>query len=56
MKTTLKAVMAAAALVVAGHAAAQITLYEHDGFRGRSVTTNDAVRNLDRLQVAARTE
>ena len=49
MKTPLKAVMAAAALVVAGHAAAQITLYEGEGFRGRAVTANDRIGNLDRI-------
>ena len=48
MKQSLKAVMAAAALVVAGHAAAQITLYEGEGFRGRAVTANGEMRNLGR--------
>lgn len=48
MKTSLKAVMAAAALVVAGTAAAQITLYEGEGFRGRAITANEPLRNLGR--------
>lgn len=48
MKLTLKAAVAAAAVVVAGHAAAQITLYEHEGFRGRAITTNDRLWNLAR--------
>src|SRR5207253_467026 len=48
MKRSLQAIMAAAALVAAGHAAAQITLYEHEGFRGRAITANGAMPNLDR--------
>ena len=48
MNTTLKAALAAAAVVVAGHAAAQITLYEGEGFHGRSITANDRLGNLDR--------
>ena len=48
MKRTLQAAMAAAALVAAGHAAAQITLYEGEGFRGRAITTNEKLWNLDR--------
>ena len=48
MKKSFQAVMAAAALVAAGHAAAQITLYEGEGFRGRAITANGDMRNLDR--------
>src|SRR3954468_20946851 len=48
MKRTLHAVMAAAALCAAGHAAAQITLYEGEGFRGRAITINDRMGNLER--------
>jgi uncharacterized protein YcfJ len=48
MKRSLQAVMAAAALVAAGHAAAQITLYEHDGFRGRAITIDGRESNLNR--------
>jgi uncharacterized protein YcfJ len=48
MKRSLQTALAAAALVAAGHAAAQITFYERDGFRGHSVTTNDRVPNLER--------
>jgi uncharacterized protein YcfJ len=48
MKRTLQAVMAAAALCAAGHAAAQITLYEGDGFRGRAITVNERMGNLAR--------
>ena len=48
MKQSLKLILAAAALAAAGHAAAQITLYEHDGFRGRAITINDREWNLAR--------
>jgi uncharacterized protein YcfJ len=48
MNRSLQAVMAAAALAVAGHAAAQITLYEGEGYRGRSMTVNERVGNLNR--------
>src|SRR5438105_11486047 len=48
MKRSVQTVLAAAALVAAGHAAAQITLYEGEGFRGRAITTNDRLWNLDR--------
>ena len=37
-----------AALAMAGHAAAQVTLYEHDEFQGRSFTTSESVKNLKR--------
>lgn len=37
-----------AALAMAGHATAQVTLYERDGFQGRSFTTNENVKNLGR--------
>jgi uncharacterized protein YcfJ len=48
MKRSLQAVMAITALAAAGHAAAQITLYEGENFRGRSMTVDDRVWNLDR--------
>jgi uncharacterized protein YcfJ len=48
MKRSLQAVLATAALVAAGHAAAQITFYEGEGFRGRAFTTNDRVWNFER--------
>jgi hypothetical protein len=37
-----------AGLAVAGHAAAQVTLYENEKFRGRSVTTSEKISNLAR--------
>jgi uncharacterized protein YcfJ len=48
MKRNVKTLIAIAGLVLAGHAAAQITLYEGEGFRGRAFTTNDRVFNLER--------
>jgi uncharacterized protein YcfJ len=48
MKRSLQTVLAMAALAAAGHAAAQITLYEGEGFHGRSMTINDRVGNLNR--------
>jgi len=46
MNTLLKATVAAAALALAGHAAAQITFYEHDNYSGRVFTTGSAVENF----------
>lgn len=48
MKNPIRALMAVATLLCAAQAQAQVTLYEHDGFQGRSVTTANAVRNLAR--------
>jgi uncharacterized protein YcfJ len=55
MKKSLQAVLATAALAAAGHAAAQITLYEGEGFRGRAVTANEGVWNLERYGFNDRT-
>jgi hypothetical protein len=41
--------MAAAGLVIATQAAAQVTFYEHSGFRGQSVTADRPARNLERF-------
>lgn len=49
MKRSLQSVLACAALAAAGHAAAQITLYEGEGFRGRAVTTDGVMPNLNRI-------
>ena len=43
-----KIALAVAGLAMAGHAAAQVTLYEHDGFQGRSFSTSQPVDNLKR--------
>src|SRR5437868_11869692 len=48
MKRTLQSAIAIAAILVAGHAAAQITFYEGEGFRGRAITTDNDIRNMDR--------
>ncbi|MDB5880875.1 MAG: hypothetical protein JWP43_753 [Ramlibacter sp.] len=48
MKRNLKTLLALSGLVLAGHAAAQITFYEGEGFRGRAFTTNERVWNLER--------
>jgi uncharacterized protein YcfJ len=47
MNLTVKTLLALATTAVAWPAAAQLTLYEHDGFTGRSWRTSAAVRNLD---------
>lgn len=46
----IRALVASAALVVAGHAAAQITFFENDNFRGRSVTLDDRLWNFNRIE------
>jgi uncharacterized protein YcfJ len=43
MHTSMKTALAAAALICATQAMAQVTFYEHDGFRGRAFTTNNQV-------------
>jgi uncharacterized protein YcfJ len=48
MKRNLKALLAVCGLALAGHAAAQITFYEGEGFRGRAFTTNERAGNLER--------
>ena len=52
--TAFKAAFAAATVVMASQAAAQITFYEGEGFRGRAVTTDQAVPNMRRLDFADR--
>jgi beta/gamma crystallin len=46
MKTGLKALVAAATLAFAAQAAAQVTLYKDDGFRGNHVTIDHTVDNF----------
>jgi uncharacterized protein YcfJ len=48
MTAVLKTALGAAALVVATHAAAQITFYEGEGFHGRAFSTGQDVANLQR--------
>jgi hypothetical protein len=46
MHTLLNTALAAAALALAAPAFAQITFYEHEGFRGRAHTTQGALDNF----------
>lgn len=46
MKRILQAALAASALVLATHAAAQVTFYDHSGLRGHSITLNRPVDNF----------
>ena len=48
MSISLKAAMGVAALVVATQAAAQVTLYSGEDFRGQRLSTDRIVRNMDR--------
>ena len=48
MHTPIRHALAIAALALATQASAQVTIYENDGFSGRSFTTQRAVGNLDR--------
>ena len=48
MGRTVKALVGFAALAAAAHAAAQVTLYEGEGFRGRAFNTAGDVNNLNR--------
>ena len=42
----MRALLALAAALTVGQAHAGVTLYEHDGFRGRAVTINSRIPNL----------
>lgn len=55
MNTSLKAALAAATVVLAGQALAQVTLYEGREFRGRAISIDRAVPNLERLNFDDRT-
>jgi uncharacterized protein YcfJ len=46
MNWKLKTAMGLATAFIASQAAAQVTFYEHDGYRGRAFTTNQEVRNF----------
>ena len=48
MKRSLRAVLAISAIAVAGHAAAEITFYEGEGYRGRVFSTDTMVPNMAR--------
>ncbi len=49
MNMSFKAALCAAALTLSSHTFAQITLYEHDGWRGRAVTIDDEVEDFSRI-------
>ena len=48
MNTILRTALAAAGLAVATQAAANITFFEHEGFQGRSFSTQKQVGNFER--------
>ena len=48
MSYSLKTAMGIVGLVVATQAAAQVTFYSRDGFRGESFTADREIRNMDR--------
>jgi uncharacterized protein YcfJ len=54
MKTALRSALAAAGLLVATQAAAEITFYEREAYGGRSFTTADSMRNLNRADFGDR--
>lgn len=49
MKQSVQAFLAAAALLAAGQAMAQITFYERPDFRGQSFTTDEPIGNFGRV-------
>ena len=49
MNLKLKSVLGVTALVLATHAAAQVTFYEGEGFRGRAFSTDKQVENFERI-------
>ncbi|HET9977221.1 MAG TPA: beta/gamma crystallin-related protein [Burkholderiaceae bacterium] len=49
MNQLSKLALAVAGVAFACQAAAQVTLYEHDGFHGRSFTTERTINNLERF-------
>jgi uncharacterized protein YcfJ len=46
MKALLRSTLAVATVVIAGHASAAVTFYEHDNFGGRAFTTQEPVGNF----------
>ena len=49
MKTILKSALAATALIISAQAAADVTFYESENFRGKTFTTNKKVANFERF-------
>jgi uncharacterized protein YcfJ len=48
MSNSLKAAMGIVGMVVAAHAAAQVTFYSRDGFRGESFVADHQITNMER--------
>ena len=48
MKAILRAALAVAGVAIATQAVAQVTFYEHEGFKGRSFTAETQIGNLQR--------
>src|SRR5678816_2375797 len=48
MSNSLKAAMGIVGMVVAAHAAAQVTFYSRDGFRGESFVADRPIVNMER--------
>ncbi len=48
MNRLLRNLLLVAGLVAAGQAGAQVTFYEHDGFHGRTFTTDRGIWNFER--------
>jgi Beta/Gamma crystallin len=48
MNNKIKMAFGITALLLAGQAAAQITFYQGEGFRGRSFTTGKPINNFER--------
>ena len=49
MNPTIQSALGASILILATQAAAQITFYEGEGYRGRAFTTGKEIRNLERF-------
>ena len=49
MRHSMRAILGAALIAGVTQAAAQITLYEDEGFRGRDFTTERSIENFDRF-------
>src|SRR5436190_22880529 len=48
MHSKVKALLGVAGMVCAAHAAAQVTFYEDEGFRGRTFSADGPISNFDR--------
>ena len=54
MSNSLKAAMGIVGMVVATHAAAQVTFYSRDGFRGESFIADRQITNMRRAATSIR--